>query len=191
MSAVGLPQPSDAATAVSGSVPRSLSLYRFSVISSAPQQLVPEQQLASFAPDVLNYHALLPKGDAKVEAIANDRAAGVRVEQTSRQAKVIVTNGDATSVYTVDFDTPIRGSDEFTAAQLGSQWHWVRPDSEKWRLANGSLVITSQSGDLQEAVNTALAEFVSRRQRLRILDLAGKIAFDPKWDYKKMRRRRA
>ena len=39
----------------------------------------------------------------------------------------------------------------------------------------------------QEAVNTALAEFVHRRQRQRILDLAGKIAFDPKWDYKKMR----
>ncbi|MCX6929522.1 MAG: type II toxin-antitoxin system VapB family antitoxin [Verrucomicrobia bacterium] len=43
----------------------------------------------------------------------------------------------------------------------------------------------------QEAVNTALAEFVHRRQRRRILDLAGKIAFDPKWDYKKMRRGRS
>jgi Arc/MetJ family transcription regulator len=41
----------------------------------------------------------------------------------------------------------------------------------------------------QEAVNTALAEFVHRRQRLRILDLAGKIDFDPAWDYKRMRRR--
>ena len=43
----------------------------------------------------------------------------------------------------------------------------------------------------QQAVNTALAEFVQRRQRLRILDLAGKIQFDPKWDYKKMRGRRS
>jgi len=42
----------------------------------------------------------------------------------------------------------------------------------------------------QEAVNTALAEFVQRRQRLRILELGGKIDFDPAWDYKKMRRRR-
>jgi hypothetical protein len=42
----------------------------------------------------------------------------------------------------------------------------------------------------QEAVNTALAEFVQRRQRLRILDLAGKIDFDPEWDYKKMRHSR-
>ena len=43
----------------------------------------------------------------------------------------------------------------------------------------------------QEAVNTALAEYVHRRQRQRILDLAGKITFDPKWDYKKMRRGRS
>ena len=43
----------------------------------------------------------------------------------------------------------------------------------------------------QEAVNTALGEFVSRRQRLRILELAGKIDFDPEWDYKQMRRRRS
>jgi Arc/MetJ family transcription regulator len=43
----------------------------------------------------------------------------------------------------------------------------------------------------QEAVNTALAEFVGRRLRQRILKLEGKIAFDPKWDYKKMRRGRA
>jgi Arc/MetJ family transcription regulator len=43
----------------------------------------------------------------------------------------------------------------------------------------------------QEAVNTALEEFVHRRQRLRILELGGKIDFDPKWDYKRMRRRRS
>jgi Arc/MetJ family transcription regulator len=42
----------------------------------------------------------------------------------------------------------------------------------------------------QDAVNAALAEFVGRRNRLRMLDLAGKIEFDPNWDYKRMRRRR-
>ena len=50
INAVGLPQPSEAVTAASGSVPRSLSLYKFSVISSVPQRLDPEQQLTSFAP---------------------------------------------------------------------------------------------------------------------------------------------
>jgi Arc/MetJ family transcription regulator len=43
----------------------------------------------------------------------------------------------------------------------------------------------------REAVNTALAEYVHRRQRLRILDLRGKIDFDPAWDYKKMRGKRS
>jgi Arc/MetJ family transcription regulator len=41
----------------------------------------------------------------------------------------------------------------------------------------------------QQAVNTAVAEFVQRHQRLRILELEGKIDFHPDWDYKKMRRR--
>lgn len=43
----------------------------------------------------------------------------------------------------------------------------------------------------QEAVNTALAEYVQRRQRLRILELGGKVGFDRAWDYKKMRRGRS
>ena len=43
----------------------------------------------------------------------------------------------------------------------------------------------------QEAANTALAEFVHRHPRLRILELGGRIDFQPKWDYKKMRRGRS
>ena len=39
----------------------------------------------------------------------------------------------------------------------------------------------------QEAMSVALAEFVQRRNRLRILELAGKIEFRPDWDHKKMR----
>jgi Arc/MetJ family transcription regulator len=42
----------------------------------------------------------------------------------------------------------------------------------------------------QEAMNVALTEFVRRRNRLRILELAGKIEFRPDWDYKKMRGKR-
>ena len=42
----------------------------------------------------------------------------------------------------------------------------------------------------QEALNVALSEFVERRNRLRILELAGKIEFRPDWDYKKMRGKR-
>ena len=118
-------------------------------------------ELASFQPDVLSYNAVLPAaGDsaAEVQAVANDPAATVVVEQAASptgQAEVTVTNGDASSVYTVDLDTAIGGSDEFGSAQLGSQWQWVRPDDTRWRLAGGSLVITSQNGDLQGNANTA------------------------------------
>lgn len=42
----------------------------------------------------------------------------------------------------------------------------------------------------QQAVNAALSEFVARRNRLRVLELAGQIEFDPSWDYKRMRGRR-
>ena len=117
------------------------------------------RKLASFRPDDLSYNAVLPAaGNAKVHAVANDPAAAVVVEPAAGptgQAKVTVTNGDATSVYTVDLDTAIRGSDEFESAELGSQWQWVRPDDAKWRVAGGSLVVSSQSGDLQGSANTA------------------------------------
>jgi len=39
----------------------------------------------------------------------------------------------------------------------------------------------------EEALNAAVAEFVQRRNRLRILDLEGKVTFHSNWDYKKMR----
>jgi Arc/MetJ family transcription regulator len=42
----------------------------------------------------------------------------------------------------------------------------------------------------REAVNAALAEFVSRRKQRRILELFGKLEWDPRFDYKKERQRR-
>jgi Arc/MetJ family transcription regulator len=42
----------------------------------------------------------------------------------------------------------------------------------------------------REAVTAALEEFVQRRKQLEILDLFGKVEFDPDYDYKKNRLRR-
>jgi Arc/MetJ family transcription regulator len=42
----------------------------------------------------------------------------------------------------------------------------------------------------KEAVTTALKEYVTRRKRLKILDLFGTVEYDPKYDYKKERRKR-
>jgi alpha-glucuronidase len=117
--------------------------------------------LASFEPDDHAYNAVLPAGTdsvAVVDAVAGDPAATVVVEQADSptgQATVTVANGDASSVYTVSLDAAIGGSDEFESAELGSQWEWVRPDDSRWQLSDGSLVITSQHGDLQGSVNTA------------------------------------
>ena len=74
----------------------------------------------SLKPDVLTYNAVLPAGTetiASVVADANDPAASVVVDPATSvagQAKVTVTSGGASSVYTVNLDTAIPGSDEFT-----------------------------------------------------------------------------
>ena len=41
----------------------------------------------------------------------------------------------------------------------------------------------------REAVNAALREYVKSKRRLGILDMFGKVDFDPAWDYKAARRR--
>ena len=42
----------------------------------------------------------------------------------------------------------------------------------------------------REAVNEAIAEYVARRKRRKVLDLFGKMDWDPDYDYKAERRRR-
>lgn len=42
----------------------------------------------------------------------------------------------------------------------------------------------------RETVNEALREFIARRQRVDLIELAGTIDYDPKYDYKKERRDR-
>ena len=40
----------------------------------------------------------------------------------------------------------------------------------------------------RETVNSALKEYIQRREQMRIFELAGTIEYDPKYDYKKQRR---
>jgi Arc/MetJ family transcription regulator len=42
----------------------------------------------------------------------------------------------------------------------------------------------------RETVNTALAEFIQRRQQREIVKLFGTVDFDPQYDYKAERRKR-
>ncbi len=42
----------------------------------------------------------------------------------------------------------------------------------------------------KETVTAALREYIQRRKQRRILDLAGKIEYDPKYNYKALRRKK-
>jgi Arc/MetJ family transcription regulator len=42
----------------------------------------------------------------------------------------------------------------------------------------------------KDTVNAALREYIQRRKQLEILNLFGKIDFDPTYDYKRQRKRR-
>lgn len=122
---------------------------------------VNRRALPSFKPDVLTYNALVEAGPEQVpvvDATASDPAATVAVEQAATRtgtARVTVTSGTASTVYVVNLDTALHGSDEFTGDGLGSQWLLVRPDDARRRVTGGSLVIDSQAGDLQGNTNTA------------------------------------
>ena len=56
------------------------------------------------------------------------------------------------------------------------------------RLLEEALQIGGQTTK-KETVTQALREYVQRRQQARILDLFGKVDFDPKYDPKRQRRR--
>jgi alpha-glucuronidase len=121
--------------------------------------LVPDTTLKSLKvnsreivkPGVTSYRAVFTPTDTtpKLQAVASDPAATVAIEP----GKVTVTNGDASTAYTIAYDRPNTGSDEFSS--LGDQWQVVRPDDARRRLSDGALVITSQNGDLQGNTNTA------------------------------------
>lgn len=42
----------------------------------------------------------------------------------------------------------------------------------------------------KDTVNEALREYIQRRKQTEILDLFGKVDFDPSYDYKRQRKRR-
>lgn len=57
------------------------------------------------------------------------------------------------------------------------------------KLLNEALSISGYKTK-RETVNEALREFIQRRQRLELVKLFGKVAYNPRYDYKKERRRR-
>jgi Arc/MetJ family transcription regulator len=56
------------------------------------------------------------------------------------------------------------------------------------RLLDEALLVGGQRTK-KDTVTQALQEYVQRRKQAKILDLFGKIDFDPKYDHKRQRRR--
>jgi Arc/MetJ family transcription regulator len=56
------------------------------------------------------------------------------------------------------------------------------------RLLEEALQIGGQTTK-KDTVTQALMEYIQRRKQARILDLFGKVDFDPKYDHKRQRRR--
>ncbi len=57
---------------------------------------------------------------------------------------------------------------------------------------DGLLLLAQKVGGLKtkkETVNTALKEFIQRRKQEEVMKLFGKIEYDPKYDYKRLRNR--
>jgi beta-xylosidase len=92
-------------------------------------------------------------------------AAGNNVSVEVAQAKAVP--GNATVIltdnvtveknqYMVNFGTK-SVSDEFNATTLGKQWNWTRENASAWSLSKkaGSLLITSEKGDIVSSANNA------------------------------------
>ena len=56
------------------------------------------------------------------------------------------------------------------------------------RLLNEALKIGGRATK-KETVTEALREYISRRKQAAVLELFGSVEYDPKYDYKKQRRR--
>jgi len=120
--------------------------YVFDIVpDTSLRSLRVNRQALSLQPGVLTYNALVEPGTwpaPTIDATPTDPDATVSVDGT----RVTVTNGGASSTYVVNVNRIIRGG--VTSI--------VRPDDARRRVRDdGTVVITSQSGDLQGNVNTA------------------------------------
>lgn len=121
------------------------------------------QSLPAFKPEVKAYSFLMRKKEALplVEASAVSKTTGVEIEQASTiPGTAIVRFIDYHTMeensYYLNFDRPAV-SDEFNNSRPGSQWKWLRENSEHHSFISnpGSLTITTEKGDISEKSNNA------------------------------------
>jgi beta-glucosidase len=124
---------------------------------------VNNKNIPGFKPSVRTYSYLL-KEDSKVPevkaaAAGNDVTASVDQASGVPGTAVVSLTDNITlekNQYFINFGTR-SVSDEFKTGVLGSQWHWIRENNTAWSLSEkpGSLVITSEKGDIVSSDNNA------------------------------------
>jgi len=143
------------------------------VTNSYPLKVMPDLNPASITvngknipgllPEVKGYSYLLASGATAPTVGAT--AAGTNVSVDVAQAKGVPGNATVTltdnitiekNLYLVNFGAQ-SVSDEFNGGTLGKQWSWIRENASTWSLAkkSGSLLITSEKGDIVSANNNA------------------------------------
>lgn len=124
---------------------------------------VNNKAVKGFTPATAQYSYLLPNS-AKAPVvnivpvdpnIAVETAQAAGVPGTASLALVDHITNDKKE-FTVNFGVKSI-NDEFNSSKPGNQWSWVRENSDKWSLSKkaGSLVITSDKGDITEKNNNA------------------------------------
>lgn len=119
--------------------------------------------VAGFNPSTYAYSYLLSASAPVPKVTASPAGENVKVEIVqagsvpgTAQVKLIDNITLETRNYLINFGVK-SVSDEFKTTTPGKQWSWVRENSSNWSLSRtpGSLVITSQKGDIQGSGNDA------------------------------------
>jgi beta-glucosidase-like glycosyl hydrolase len=122
------------------------------------------KNITGFNPAVKAYSYLL-EGATTTPAVGAT-AAGANVSVDVAQASGVPGNATVTltdnvtvekNIYIVNFGTK-SVSDEFNSGTLAKQWSWVRENASNWSLSkkSGSLLITSEKGDIVSSNNNAM-----------------------------------
>src|SRR5450759_2153755 len=122
------------------------------------------KNVTGFSPAVKAYSYLL--SDAATVPVISATAAGTNVSVDVAQANGVPGNAIVTltdnvtvekNIYVVNFGTK-SVSDEFNSGTLAKQWSWVRENNSNWSLSkkSGSLLITSEKGDIVSSNNNAM-----------------------------------
>lgn len=125
---------------------------------------VNNKKITGFSPAVKAYSYLM--ADAAVIPTVGATSAGVNVTVEVAQASNVPGNAIVTltdnitvekNIYVVNFGTKSI-SDEFNSGTLAKQWNWVRENASNWSLSkkSGSLLITSEKGDIVSSNNNAM-----------------------------------